>query len=410
MRKIPAWGVVAVAVVAAIVIGIVWRNAHAPAAAPAPDAAPSVQLATVRSGEYSVTLREAGHVGAPAGTTTKATFAVSGILQAVNVHVGEYVGAGTALAQLDTRALSYDAQQARAEAQAASASYGGGAVPAAQLSGAQASALAAQQRVAADVAQVTREQRLYAAGVAALKDVQAAQSQLAADRAAAAVSRADARAAASQPQVLAAQAQAAQAKAAAAENALAQGTLTAPVSGVVTAIFKRPGESVDPSTPVLAIGPAQQNVATLDVPATDAQQISVGNPASLTIDGLRSAGSGSVTAVVPSVDPATQSATVVVSGVPPGAVAGSAVQARIVVAHVSGVLIPQSAIVQDPQSGDNVVFVQQRQKDGSLKFVQRTVEIRHEDGTTAQIASGVRPGERIAAQGAFSLLAPGGGG
>lgn len=410
MRKQPPWAVIAAAIALAVVAIVIWQRMHAPPPAAAPDAAPAVQLATVRSGEYAVTLREAGHVGAPAGTVTKATFAQPGILQSVDVHVGEFVSAGTAIAQLDTRALSLDAQQARAEAQSAAASYGGGSVPAAQLSGAQANAQAAQQRVAADGAQVEREQRLYGAGVAALKDVQAAQSQLAADRAAAAVAAADARAAASQPEVQSANVRAAQAKAAVSENALAQGTLHAPVSGIVTAIYKRPGEAVDTSTPVLAIGPPQQAVATLDVPGTDAQQIAKGNPVTLSIDGLPRAGSGVVTAVVPSVDPATQNATVVASGVPASAVAGSAVQARIVVAHVQGLLVPEGAIVQDPQSGQNVVFVQERQKDGSMKFVQRSVTVRHEDGTTAQIASGLQPGERIAAQGAFSLLAPAGGG
>ena len=410
MNKQPTWLVVAGAIVAAIVVIVVWGKLHSAPPAAAPDAAPAVQVATVRSGEYAVVLREAGHVGAPAGTTTKATFAVPGILQSVFVHVGETVSAGTPIAQLDTRALALDAEQARAEADAAAASYAGGAVPAAQLRGAQANAEAARQRAAADEAQVERERRLYRAGVAALKDVQAAQSQVAADRAAATVAGADARAAASQPQVLSAQTQAARAKAAASENALAQGTLHAPVSGVVTAIYKRPGESVDTSTPVIAIGPAQQDVATLDVPGSDAQQIAAGNPVALTIAGLTQTGSGVVKAVVPAVDPTTQSATIVVSGVPATAVAGSAVQARIIVSHEHGVLIPESAIVQDPQSGQNVVFLQQRQKDGSVKFVQRSVGVLHEDGATAEISSGLDAGQRIAAQGAFSLLAPAGGG
>jgi hypothetical protein len=71
-------------------------------------------------------------------------------------------------------------------------------------------------------------------------------------------------------------------------------------------------------------------------------------------------------------------------------------------------LIPESAIVADPQRSVNVVFVQQRKPDGSITFVQRIVRVTHEDGTTADIASGVRPGERVAAQGAFQLLAPSG--
>ncbi len=400
------WIAAAIAALAVVVIVLVRR--HGEPVDTAATTAPDVKLATVRTGEYAVMLREAGHVGEPAGTVTKPAFAVAGILQTVFVHVGESVSQGAPIAELDTRALSLDAQQAQAEAAAAQASYAGGAVPAAQLTGAQANARAAQERAQADEAQVARERRLYAAGVSALKDVQAAQAQLAADRAAASVAAADARAAASQPQVVGAQAQAAQARAAAAQHMLDQGTLRAPVSGVVTAVYKRPGESVDPTTPVLAIGPSQQNVATLDVPSGDAQQIAQGNPVTLTIDGMSERGEGVVTAVVPSVDPATQNATVVVSGVPAGSVAGSAAQAQIVVAHVRGTLIPENAIVQDPQSGENVVFVQQRQSDGSVKFAQRAITVLHEDGTTADV-SGLSPGQRVAAQGAFSLLAPAGG-
>lgn len=54
----------------------------------------------------------------------------------------------------------------------------------AQQASAQASVQAARDRVAADAAQLTRGRRLYTEGVAALKDVQAAKSQLAANRAA----------------------------------------------------------------------------------------------------------------------------------------------------------------------------------------------------------------------------------
>jgi hypothetical protein len=146
------------------------------------------------------------------------------------------------------------------------------------------------------------------------------------------------------------------------------------------------------------------------VPSSDAARIAVGDPVELTVTGTSQISNGRVSAVVPSVDPSTQAATVVVSGVPQGAVAGNAISAKITVAHVRGLLVPQSAIVQDPQSGDNVVFVQAKQKDGSVKFEQRTVAIAHEDGATAQVTGGVHPGERIAAQGAFELLAPASGG
>jgi ABC-type proline/glycine betaine transport system ATPase subunit len=71
--------------------------------------------------------------------------------------------------------------------------------------------------------------------------------------------------------------------------------------------------------------------------------------------------------------------------------------------------VPQSAIVQDPQSGKTVVFLQTHDKSGAAQFEQRVVQIAQSDGKVAQIGSGLRAGDKIAAQGAFALLAPGGG-
>jgi multidrug resistance efflux pump len=262
--------------------------------------------------------------------------------------------------------------------------------------------------VTADQAAVDRARRLYAAGVNALKDVEALRAVLAADQAAAATAESDLSSAGSQPAVIAAQVRAASARAAAAELSLSQGTLTATTSGFVTAIFHRAGETVDSTKPVLAIGPPQNEV-TLNVPGTDAAYIGVGNPVSLRVAESQSDSRGHVSAIVPAVNPATQTATVVVAGGSAGSVAGTAVRARIVVAQVRGLLIPQSAVVTDPQRGVDVVFVQQRRPDGSTAFGQRTVRVAHEDGTTADIASGIKPGERVASGGAFQLLAPSGG-
>ena len=79
--------------------------------------------------------------------------------------------------------------------------------------------------------------------------------------------------------------------------------------------------------------------------------------------------------------------------------------ATIVVDHRTGMLVPSSAIVQDPQTGQTVVFMQN--KDGS--FASRTVTVRGSDDKTGLITSGVHPGERVATQGSYQLLAPNGG-
>jgi multidrug efflux pump subunit AcrA (membrane-fusion protein) len=398
------WPAIAVAVVAAIVVLAILRRERPQ---PASVAAPAVAVADVRYGEYTVVLVESGYVGAPAGTTTELAFPNPGIVRELYVHVGDRVAAGESLASLDTRALAFDAAQAQAEAEAAAAGYRGGSIPSAAVSAARDRVIAARERVAADRAAVARAQRLYAAGVNALKDVEGARAVLAEDEAAAATAQSDLRSAGSQPAVIAAQVRAANARAGSAELSLTQGTLRAPTSGFVTSIFHRPGEAVDSTKPILAIGPPQNEI-TLNVPGTDAAQIAVGNPVALRVAGSDSDLRGRVSAIVPAVNPATQTATVVVVGESPATVAGTAVRARITVAHVRGLLIPESAIVADPQRSVNVVFVQQRKPDSSITFVQRIVRVTHEDGTIADIASGVRPGDRVAAQGAFQLLAPSG--
>lgn len=355
------------------------------------EAKPSVALATASYGSYTEQVTAVGRAGAPAGSESKLSFAQPGILRTVFVHIGEPVSSGEALAQLDTGGLSLAAAQAQADAQAAAAN-------------AQQSAIdRTSTKIAVDAAALHREQSLYAAGVAALKDVQAAQAQLAQDRA-------EAASAVTQRSGASAQAQSAQARAALAQRDLANGTLRAPSDGVVTAILKRPGESVDTTTPVVAIGPGSSHDVTLQVSSADAARVHNGNAVTMSIPGTDLRSSGTVAGVSPALDPATQSATVIVRGVPINAPAGSAVQASIDVAHDRGIVIPQTAIVQDPQTGDTLVFVQERDKSGNVKFAQRTVRVDHQNGSQALIGAGLKPGERIAAQGGFALLAPAGGG
>lgn len=374
---------------AAVIVVLAGCGGHADGTASS--AAPAVRLATAQFGTYVERVEAVGRAGAASGTQTKLSFAGSGILQNVYVHIGERVGAGEALASLDTSGLSLAASQAQADAQAARAGLQ------------QSEVDRVSAKLAVDRAAVRREESLYAAGVAPLKDVQAARAQLASDQADAATAR---------TQVAGAQAQvqSAAARAAIAQRDLQNGTLRAPSDGVVTAIYKRSGEAVDPTTPVIAIGPGSTNEVTLDVTAADAARIHAGDPVTFTVPGTSLSSTGRIDGVSTALDPATQTATVTASGLPSGAPAGSAVQASIQVRHDRGIVIPQSAVVQDPQSGETLVFVQTRDKNGDAKFEQRTVHVAAQDGSRALIASGLKPGERIASQGGFALLAPAGGG
>jgi hypothetical protein len=74
------------------------------------------------------------------------------------------------------------------------------------------------------------------------------------------------------------------------------------------------------------------------------------------------------------------------------------------------VVIPTSAIVQDPGSGKLLVFVERTNPDGSEQFTAREIVVASGDDERTLIQTGLHVGERVAAQGAFDLLAAGGGG
>ncbi len=361
--------------------------AHPPV--PSQDVSPAVATARASDGTIDVTVPAVGRVGAAAGTETKLSFATSGRIAGVAVHVGDRVGAGDTLASLDTQPLVLAARQAGADAQAAAA---------------QASAAAVDRtstRLAVDRAAVERATRLFAAGVVARKDVEASQAQLAADRA-------DVRTASAGLQAARATVESADARAALALRDLTNGTLRSPIDGVVTAVFHQAGESVDPTVAVVAIAPGRNSQVALQVSGTDAVRIATGDAVALHL-GTGKTVSGRVTGVAGAVDPATQSAQVLVRAEVPTALAGSSVDAEITVAHDHGILIPKTAVVADPSTGKTLVFVQGKDKDGSVKFDERDVRVIFQNDRQAEV-TGLRPGETVAATGAFELLPPADGG
>jgi multidrug efflux pump subunit AcrA (membrane-fusion protein) len=455
MKRVWLIGVLAVCALAAAAWWYVSRLSH-----PSSDVstAPAVDVATVKAGTFMQHVSAQGRVGPPAGSSAKIAFAQSGIVRSVDVRVGDRVLAGTPLAELDQAPLAAALNQAQADAASAASSYGEGALPAAALGSARAKLAVAQARLAnleahgpasqseqiaaqtalrqADLKLATdrtaldRARTLFGGGVIAEKDLAAAQSQLQIDqsdlasaqaRAAAAAAgftaslasaradyataKSDLRTAQSQSPILKAQRDGAAARLEAARLAYNAAILRAPADGVVIAILKHPGEAVDPASPAIEIGPVAARTVTLTVPAQSAQQITKGARVELRLarSGLREA--GTVSAVVPVVDPLTQAATVTVSGAPVNAVPGDAVEATIDIGLRHGLLVPAAAVVEDPQSGKALVFVQT----SSGSFVSREVSVTASDATTALIDRGVRAGERVATRGSYELLAPPGG-
>ncbi len=374
-----------VAVVAIAATSTWWMLTRRAPQEAAATATPAVPTLVAQDGSLERSLRATGRVGSPAGLQTKLAFAISGVLASVDVSIGQHVSAGQTIAQLDATSQQLAAGAANADLRAADANVASARVD------------RVSARLHVDLAQLNREQRLFDAGVAARKDVEAAQATLAADRADAATAQANLDAAR-------AQARSASARAALAQTDVSRGTLRAPSDGVVVAVYARPGATVDPTVPVAAIAPFTARTATLDVPVGDVTNVSTG--AVVHLRAGATTWESRVVGIAPVVDPATGLALVTVDGVPASVAAGTPIDAQIVTGHADGLVIPASAIVQDPESGDTLVFVQSKDKDGNLHFDARRVTIDAEGDGQVRVAGGLRAGDRFAARGAIELLAP----
>lgn len=368
----------------AVVVAALWLwLARRPVPAPGPPPKPQIAIAVARQGTVEETLSLTGRVGPVAGTQAKLAFSVPGMVASVDVSLGQHVGAGEPLAQLDPTSYSLAAAQAQSEANAADAG----------------AALAAIDRtsvtVQRDEVELARQQRLYAAGIVALRDVEAARTTLWADRAAAR----SARVALAQAQ---AQSRAANYHAADARYTAERTTLRAPGAGTVVGIFITRGELVDTTTPAIGLASTEQGAATLDVPGAQLAQIAPGQLVRARSGNAR--WDGRVAGVASAVDPSTGFAAATVSGVPGQTPAGAPVDAAVVVRTLRGLVVPRDAVIEDPQTGDQLIFVQSVDRNGNVHFSARRVTLGGHDDREALVTSGLRAGERIAASGAIDLL------
>ncbi len=352
-------------------------------------AGPTVAMMVAREGTLPRLVHAYGRIGGSGGRVQLA-FALAGTLRSLRVHPGDHVVAGATIATLDAATQMANVDAASADLVSARAS----------LASARVDRTSAQ--LSLDERALARARTLVSAGVAARKDVDVAKAQLAADHAAAASYRGQAAAAVGGVAGAAARVRAASAE-------LSRTSLRAPFSGVVSRVFLSPGMTVDPSTPVVAIVRGDAREASVQVADDANDPLRVGDPVTLTTSDGATELRGRISGIGGGVDEVTQLRTVTVAIVQGHAAVGTAVDAEIAVAQADGVLLTRDAVVEDPQSGERVVFVASKDAKGATEFVARRVRVLAEDGKHVVVA-GVKPGEKIATRGAFALLAPPDGG
>jgi len=178
----------------------------------------------------------------------------------------------------------------------------------------------------------------------------------------------------------------------------ADGYLTAPFSGVVTAIEPKEGEQLSPLSAAIRISDTSRMTVKLRVYENDLHRIRIGMPVTLsggTFEGTRH---GVITAVSPSVKSSTS-----LTGVTErygevtaeltecdGLIDGASVDARISISEISGaVLVPYSAVSQDDDGNEYVYVI------NSNRAVKRIITTAEDLGSQVRISSGLKAGECI---------------
>jgi cobalt-zinc-cadmium efflux system membrane fusion protein len=179
-----------------------------------------------------------------------------------------------------------------------------------------------------------------------------------------------------------------------------EGVIRAPIAGTVVEKLITPGELLQAgTTPCFTVADLSRVWVLAQVFGSDVASIAVGDPVTVTT-GFASL-TGRVDNIAAEVDPNTRSVTVrVVVNNPSGLLkkqmyVGAQIAARD---EGRGLLVPVSAVLRDDE---NLPFVYVAQSDGS--FARRHVDLGARTGDDYAVSTGLRPGERIVADGAIFL-------
>ena len=397
--------------------------------------APTVKLATATIGAIDATFPATGTLKAFPNRETKITVATAGTLQSLPIRLGQKVARGDVLAQLSTaqvqgqitqaqaalRQSQVAVQQAQASAIGQEAQSSTGILQAqAQVSQAQASLQGDQATLINARQTLSRSQALFNEGLIARKDVETAQlavrtaqAQVAAQERTIEAQRqnvAAARAASLQNAVkredvkIARQGvESARAALQTARNQVALYTIRAPISGTLTSVDVGPGATVDTTTPLATLTDLSQLQLSIAISADSAGKVSVGQTVTFEVQTLPNRTfTTRIDALSNGIDATTGtlSALAAVSNTDGRFKDDSLAKIQIVTRHVAAaVLVPQSAVLSDPQSGETSVVVVGNDKVAHV----RTVKVGLSQNGKTQVISGVKPNEKVAVSGQYGL-------
>ncbi|MDQ2681596.1 MAG: efflux RND transporter periplasmic adaptor subunit [Candidatus Eremiobacteraeota bacterium] len=369
----------------------------------------AVQTEVLRRSSLQGTITAGGQVVADSGGQATLAFPTDGQIATVNVSIGDRVSAGEVLATLDSRLAFSAIRQAQADvvtAQANLAKAAAGARPQ-ELAGNSALVQGAQAKADAAKAELNRQQALAQAGISSQRDLQQARSDY--ENAFAALRSTQEQGsllvAGPRPQdvnLARSQVQQAQAALAAAQTKASLLNIVAPFAGIVTQRLKNPGETADPTIPVIAMVNPDRTIVEVQISQDQAGLIQQGDPATIAMNGLSRSLSGRVQAVSAAFGQDTRTMTVRIKPYGDGLTPGAAAKATIVIRSLSDAfVVPDSAIVKNPDTGRPLIYL----ATGSGHYRAVNVQILLQSGSrTAIAAAGLESGVRIVTQGAYELL------
>ena len=303
-----------------------------------------VRIEPVTVQPFTETFGAIGRVGARAGHVAALSAPAATRVTAVNVSVGDRVGRGDVLVELDRAALE-------AAAQGAGAAY------------------TAAQRAH------ERAQRLAQEGIIPRKDVEQAAADLARTRA----------------------------DAIAAQRIAELATLRAPIAGVVTALNASLGASADVGQPLVEVTDPTALDIVLNVTPTEASRVRVGARVALAAGQSASGealGTGTVASVAGTVDTATRGVAIRVAPTGTRRVlrVGETVFGEVEVAmRPRAITVPIEALV--PEGEGFKVFV----VDSALVAHATPVTVGARTATVAEITDGLAAGQRVVTYGAYGV-------
>jgi RND family efflux transporter MFP subunit len=177
--------------------------------------------------------------------------------------------------------------------------------------------------------------------------------------------------------------------------------IVSPIDGVVTDRPVYPGEMASNSGPIITIMNLSQIVARAHIDQSEAAQLKVGDPATISVPGQPGALKGKVSLVSPALDPNSTTVEVWVQAPNPGdrLKPGSSVQAQMVAQAVPhAIVIPAEALLTGSDGTTSVIIL-----DTDNKPHKKKVKVGIRDAGDVQVTEGLQGGERVVTVGAFAL-------